>query len=240
MIVKDFFKVGVKDIDKNFKISNKAILEIFENVGGYHSDIIGYGTLDIPTTNRSWVLLEWQLKVMKRPKYGEKLEAKTWARNCSKFFTHRDFEIYNENNEKCIIGTSKWTWVEVSTGKMAKMENDIDLKYGAEENHVFPETEIEKIEEPENYINEITYTVLRRDIDINNHMHNIYYLDLAEEALPQDIYLEKPYDNIRISYKRGIKIGETVKLKYGIKERKHIVRIENSEGKESALIAMWN
>ena len=240
MIVEENFRTGVKDIDKNFEISNKSILEIFENIGGYHSDIIGYGVLDIPNTNRSWVLLEWQLQVIKRPKYGEKLKAKTWARKCSKFFTHRDFEIYNEKNEKCIIGTSKWTWVDCVTGKMAKIDSNIDVKYGAEEKHVFPEEEIEKIEEPMEYINIKTYTVAKRDIDINNHMHNIYYLDLAEEALPEDVYNLKPYNNLRITYKRGIKLGETVSIKYGKIDEKHIIRIENEEGKESAVVAMWN
>ena len=31
------------------------------------------------------------------------------------------------------------------------------------------------------------YTVLRRDIDINNHMHNLNYLDMAYDILPEDI-----------------------------------------------------
>lgn len=220
MLVKEEFKVGVKDIDKNFEISNKAILEIFENVGGYHSDLIGYGTLDIPKTKRSWILLEWQLEVIKRPKYGEKLIAKTWARKCSKFFTYRDFEIYNENGEKCIIGTSKWTWIDTSTGKMAKIEEDIDVKYGAEENHVFPEEDILKIYEPKEYTDSKTYTVIRRDIDINNHMHNIYYLDLAEEALPASIYNLKPYNNLRITYKKGIKLRRKSKPKIWRNRRK--------------------
>lgn len=213
MIVKDIFKIGVKDIDKEFKISNKTILEIFENIGGYHSDLIGYGTLDIPKTNRSWVLLEWQLQVINRPRYGEKLEVKTWARKCSKFFTYRDFEIYNENNEKCIIGTSKWTWVDAKTGKMEKIDSNIDEKYGAEEIYVFPEEEISKINEPKDYTISKTYTVERRDIDINNHMHNIYYLDLAEEAMPEDVYNLKPYNNLRITYKRGIKLRRDSNLK---------------------------
>ena len=206
MIISDFFKIGVKDIDKKMGISNTTILEIFENIGGYHSDIIGYGVLDIPKTNRSWILLEWELKVIKRPKYGEKIEAKTWARNCSKFFTYRDFELYNESGEKLAIATSKWTWVEATTGKMTKMEKDIGLKYGAEEHHVFPENEISKITEPKKY--EITqeYIASRRDIDINNHIHNIYYLSIAEEILPEEVYQNKPYNNLRITYKRGIKL----------------------------------
>lgn len=207
---------------------------------GYHSDTIGYGVLDIPKTNRSWILLEWEVKVLKRPKYGDILEAKTWARNCTKIFTYRDFEIYNQNNEKCVLATSKWTWIDAKAGKIARIDSDIDEKYGAEKMHVFDEEDVEKIEEPNEFLGNTQYTVKRRDIDINNHMHNLYYLDVAEEALPEDIYLKRPFNNLRITYKRGIKLGETVNCKYGIKDNKQIIRIEDDSGKEKAIIAMWD
>ena len=209
-------------------------------LAGYHSDTIGYGVLDIPKTNRSWILLEWEVKVLNRPKYGDILEAKTWARNCTKIFTYRDFEIYNQNNEKCVLATSKWTWIDAKAGKIARIDSDIDEKYGAEKMHVFDEEDVEKIEEPNEFLGNTQYTVKRRDIDINNHMHNLYYLDVAEEALPEDIYLKRPFNNLRITYKRGIKLGETVNCKYGIKDNKQIIRIEDDSGKEKAIIAMWD
>ena len=37
-------------------------------------------------------------------------------------------------------------------------------------------------------------------------MHNLYYLDLAYEALPEDIYNNKrPFNNVKIVYKKEIK-----------------------------------
>ena len=60
-------------------------------------------------------------------------------------------------------------------------------------------------------------------------MHNLNYLDLANEALPEDIYRGKDLDNIRISYKKEIKLGETVKCKYAFKEGKHIIVIKSED-----------
>ena len=51
---------------------------------------------------------------------------------------------------------------------------------------------MDKISIPEKFSNEIIYKVARRDIDLNGHMHNLYYLDLAYEVLPQDIYEKRP------------------------------------------------
>ena len=44
----------------------------------------------------------------------------------------------------------------------------------------------EILHEPESSSNIYNYTVSRRDIDINHHMHNLCYLDLAYETLPKE------------------------------------------------------
>ena len=200
------FKMGLTDIEKDNKIKNIAILKMLENIGSYHSDIAGYGTNDIPIKKLSWILLDWKLKVIKRPTYGETLEIHTWARVANKFFTYRDFEIYDGNKNLCAIATSKWTLINIEEGKMSKITEDVINSYKPEEKEVFEKEKLEKLQEPKEFISSIEYEIKRKDIDINKHMHNLYYLDLAYEALPEDVYNTNIFDNVRIMYKKEIKL----------------------------------
>lgn len=229
MIFTDKAKTGIKDIGKNSKIKNKSLLEILENIGSYHSDKVGYGALSIEETKLSWILLEWKLKVIKRPMYGEILTINTWGRNMEKFFTFRDYELFDENNNLCLIATSKWALVNIETGKIARMTDDVIRKYDPEKKEVFPNESIEKIKIPESFDNELIYKVTRRDIDLNSHMHNLYYLDLAYEVLPEEEFNKRPFDNIRITYKKEIKLGDTIKCKYKKQENKNIIVITNED-----------
>ena len=122
MIFTQNVKTGIKDIGKKNTIKNRALLEILENVGSYHSDKVGYGALNIEKTKLTWILLEWKLKVIKRPIYGQTLTINTWGRNMEKFFTYRDYEIYDENNNLCVIATSKWALIDIEMGKMTGFE----------------------------------------------------------------------------------------------------------------------
>ena len=200
------FKMGLTDIEKDNKIKNIAILKMLENIGSYHSDIAGYGTNDIPIKKLSWILLDWKLKVIKRPTYGETLEIHTWARVANKFFTYRDFEIYDGNKNLCAIATSKWTLINIEEGKMSKITEDVINSYKPEEKEVFEKEKLEKLQEPKEFISSIKYEIKRKDIDINKHMHNLYYLDLAYEALPEEVYNTNIFDNVRIMYKKEIKL----------------------------------
>lgn len=231
MIFTQKVKTGIKDIGKNNTIKNRAILEMLENVGSYHSDKIGYGAVNIEKTKLTWILLEWKLKVIKRPIYGQTLTINTWGRNMEKFFTYRDYEIYDENDNLCVIATSKWVLINIETGKIFRMTDDIINSYQPEERNVFSSINIETINIPDSFDLTLKYTVKRRDIDLNFHMHNLYYLDLAYEALPVKIYEQRPFDNIRITYKKEIKLGDIINCKYKKQDDKNIVVITDEEDK---------
>lgn len=230
MIYKDKFKLGLKDIGKDNKIKNRAILEFLEDIGSYHSDIAGYGVNNIEETKVSWVLLDWKLEVIDRPTYGTELEIHTWGRGMNKFFTYRDYEIYDESGKLRARATSKWTLINIENRKLERLTEEIMEKYQPEEHRVFSE-ELGKIEQPDEIISTLEYTVIRKDIDLNKHMHNLYYLDLAYEALPEDVYEKRPFDNVRIVYKKEIKLGDKIKCHYAKKDNKNVVIIKGADDK---------
>mgnify|MGYP000381682251 CR=1 FL=1 len=55
------------------------------------------------------------------------------------------------------------------------------------------------------------YIYLNTNKNSNN---NLNYLYLAYEALPEEIYKQRPFDHVRIQYKKQIKLGEKVRCKY--------------------------
>lgn len=199
----------------------------------------GYGLLDIEKKGVSWILMDWKLKVIKRPRYGEELLVKTWGRNVKKVTTYRDYEIYNKNNELCAIATTKWALLDINLKKIIRISPEIINKYILNEKSVFEEEELSKISIPEEFENCIIYTVQRRNIDVNGHMHNTHYLDLAYEALPEDIYNNRPYNNLRISYKKEIKLGDKVNCYYSHIDDKHVVVMKTNDI-TNAIVEIWN
>lgn len=232
MIYKEKFKIGLKDVWKGKEVSNKAILEYLENIAAYHSDSVGYGISTSEENHLSWILLDWKVKVIKRPEYGKTLNIHTWSREIKKCYAYRDFEIYDENENLCVIASSKWLLIDNQTTKIAKVEEKMANQYQSElGKSVFGEKEIEKIKEPKNYKSSIIYEVKRKDIDIIGHVHNLYYLDIAYEALPEEIYEKRPFDEIRIMYKKEMKLADSVICKYAYEEEKHKVVIQSKDEK---------
>ena len=58
-------------------------------------------------------------------------------------------------------------------------------------------------------------------------MHNVNYLELANEALPDNLYQNAQFNNFRIMYKKEIKLGETVLCKYSNVDNKNVITIKD-------------
>ncbi len=241
MIYREEMKMGIKDIDKDLKILNKSILEMLENIAVYHADSVNRGPKVTYSENFAWILSDWKIKVLDRPKYGEKLTVETWRRDSKAYHTYRDFRIVDSKGEIKVIGSSKWVMFNFKEMKIVKIENELKKwKQTEEEESVFEEGQIKKIKIPEEYEKVIKYTVKRKDIDVNGHMHNLDYLDLAYEVLPLEIFENRKFDNIQINYKKEIKLNDEIKCKYTEINNKIIVVIKSKDEKIThAIIKMY-
>ena len=227
MFCKNKVKIGLKDIGVSNKVTNKAILGMLEDVAGFHSDIAGFGINDIKKTNLSWVIVGWEVEIINRPKYGDEVEVVTWSRGVKRIYAYRDFEIYNEKGELIAKATSKWVLIDIKKQSMVTIDPEIADKYEKEDKCCFESEPKYKILIPEKYESFGQYNIKRSVIDVNKHVHNINYINIAYEALPEELYNSEEFNNFEIIYKKEIKYGDNVKCMYGKVENKHVILIKD-------------
>ncbi|MDO5381285.1 MAG: thioesterase [Eubacteriales bacterium] len=240
MIYKAKFKIGLEDLDINNMASNNKILAIMEDIAGEHSESLGFGVNDIETSRKGWVILDWKVKIIKRPAYNEIIEARTWSRKCEKLFAYRDYELVNEKGEVVVIGSSRWILMDIDKRRPMMLTEDVDKLYEPEKDKMVFQEEIGKLNIPvlsdEPFMQ---FTPQRRDLDYNGHMHNISYLKLAYEVIPEDMYLGTQFNNIRIEYKKEILKGDNVIINCQSDNNKCITTFSTG-GKLNAVVQLDN
>ena len=190
----------------------------------------------------AWLILNWKLKVFLRPKTNTPLIVNTWIRKENPLFFYRDFEIFDNSNNLVAKATSKWVLFDVNKKSITKISKEMKEKYTYLEKQAFTEKWNEKIKEPINSNYVMDYKVQRRDIDTNNHVNNLYYLDYAIEAIPEKIYNTHKFSNIEIMYKHEAKLGDTLSLfSTQYENSEFIITIKNNElNKVHAIVKLNN
>lgn len=228
-IYSEKIKLKYDDISKSNSLNIKSLIKYFGDIAGAHSSICGYGLNDIPNTHITWLLLDWKVKMFSHPPYGEELTINTWPRVIQKFYSYRDFEVFDRKNNLVAIASSKWIMINTETKRIEKITDTVVNAYGVEQKSVFEEPLDEKPKIPNNLELDFTYSIQRRDIDINDHVNNLHYIDYALETLPEDVYNTNEFNNIEIHYKKEIKYGETINCYYSFENSKHIVTIKSND-----------
>lgn len=227
------FRIGLSMLGQSTYISNKGFLSILQDIAEMHSASIGFGVTDINKTNYSWALLNWKIKFINRPKYGEVLHIKTWSRKFpTKLYSYRDFEVYDSNENLIAIASSKWVLIDVAKWHISKIDDELMSLYEQEEKSVFETPEIDKISEPESVQSTINYKIRKSDIDVNNHVNNLCYVDIALEAFPNSVNEFNNCTEFEIMYKHQIRLDDNVEVSYTFENGKNYVVIKSDEGKK--------
>ena len=228
-IFEDTYKTSFSQTGIHNVLTNKSILSILENIAGCHSAFVHYTFCDLAKYNLTWVLLNWKLKVIKRINADVNVKVQTWGRFMSKAFVLRDFKIFDENGNLCVIASSKWCLVNTSSGKISKMPNNLpEIYHGFHDESVFDIEDLPKLVVPSSEPIAIdTYRIRKFDLDLNKHVHNLNYLNIAYEILPDNIYEAEELNNVEILFKKELKYGDTVKS-YLYKENNSFIIVMKS------------
>ena len=222
------FIVEYIDVDHSGMLSNWGFFKVLQEIGCLHADELGFGFTNSSKTGLAWVLLDWKLQIFKRPHWKDEILVRTWPSRIHSIRCNRDYEIFDKSGNRLAIATSEWVLFNLNKRSVSKLTPEVTASFTPVPNFVF-DTPIEKLLEPESVDSSFEYTVLKRDIDSNEHMNNLNYILLANEFLPNT----SSFSRIDVMYKKQCLVGNKIMCLYKkVSEDEHVVTIKSEDLKE--------
>ena len=228
MQVMQDFLVRMEDTGKGFKLSNKGFVTMLTNLACLHGNRIGQGLMDREKCHLSWMVVGWRLVVDHRPLLSETVHGLTWASGWGRLQTTRDF-LLQDGQGTAAKATSSWLVLDEHNTHILRMTPEIVDPYGPEPEHptfpgyVFPREA--PAFEPERTVE---VRVGRAMIDCNDHVHNVAYLDLFAEALPEDEDMDR-FNDLVLVYRREIRPGQRITAVYGRAGEERVVLLQEAD-----------
>ena len=212
------------------ELTLKNIINYFIETTNHHSNFVGLANEDLMTKDYTWMIYKWRIKVLKYPKAFQRIKVRTWASGFKSLKAFREFEIYL-GDEKIAYASSIFLLIDLESRKPVKIGDKISEIYKINDLKFFDK--IERINEPidREPINNFDYIILRRDIDLNNHVNNSVYAELLCEAMPKYLY-KKKFSDININYTKELLLGDHIFIDVYLKDDKLYFFFKNREKKE--------
>ena len=114
------FRIRTSDLDENDRLKPYIYLDFFQDVAGFHAELIGFGYKDTINKNIAWILMKNKVNIYDYPAPYEVITVKTYPTEINKLDFIRDYEVYNQSNQIIARGTSQWCIVDINTKKILR------------------------------------------------------------------------------------------------------------------------
>lgn len=224
-------RIRYSEVYKDKKIDLASIINYFQDCSTFQSEDIGMGLNYFERRNRIWVLNAWQIQVERFPSLFEYITTGTWAYDFKGANGYRNFIINDANGKVCAAANSIWVLMDTITHRPVRITNDDVLHYGMEDKYDMNYAP-RKIVVPDVLTTYEGFTVVKSNIDTNNHVNNGQYIKMAEEFLPANFIIKQ----LRAEYRISALLGDIIVPMVNVTNDFCTVILANTNGKPYAVI----
>lgn len=207
------FKIRADDVTPFQYLRPSCLLRFFQDVSVSHTEELGMPRQYTLDKGLLWVVAKQHIEIKRMPKFDETITVSTYPSKTMHVLFPRTCEVRDEKGETIIKCTSIWALIDIKTRKMVNPnEYGIcvpDMSEGREFN--IPLSNKIPFDLSEKGEIEASFSFC----DLNGHINNTCYLDIAENLMPISFLKEHELKLIDIKYVHEVPLGTKLPVTYG-------------------------
>ena len=204
------FRIASYQTDLTARMKPSAILEIMQEMGGAHAELLGVGRSSLMPLNLAWVLTRVEVRMERYPLSGEIITVETFPMPNRRVFFPRYFIFRDAQGKQIGCAASLWVVLDVTTRKMANAAQIVPLMPDNSD-LTAPMGMPATVEEAPGEAAEAVRIPVYTDLDVNGHVNNTRYLDWCCNALGIDAMRRGAMLHFTLNFNQEILPGQEVR-----------------------------
>lgn len=179
------YKIRASEIGFGQKATLPAICNLLQEVAGNHASQLNFDITDLQEDNLTWVLHRLWVKMTRFPDWRESITIQTWPSSGDGLRAYRDFLILGSDENIIGKSLSYWLMMNIKSRRPSRIPKKILQMAPRNIDHVLPVAEGD-FKEVRNVYNRQSFEVRKSDLDLNQHVNNVRYIEWMLSCLPKD------------------------------------------------------
>ena len=238
------FKIRAYEVGPTGQVTIQSIFNYMQEAAGNHAAELGVSVDKLFKQNLTWVLSRVHLRVKKYPFWKQEVTIETWPADKDAYYAIRDFRILDENEYEIGQATTSWMMLDFVKRKPVLLPEYIEELKNTEQGRALDDR-FEKLTKLERVDSEKSFNVRLSDLDLNQHVNSVNYIEWALESVPAHNLKNYILTDVEVTYRAESNYGDRIEAQCqvdtGDNGCKIIHRLQREEdGKELArLISTW-
>ena len=175
------YTIRSRDVNLFARLRTSQLFELMQEAATDHSERLGVGIPEIRRQNLMWVLARQSVEIARLPCYGEKIVLETWPGRTVHSLYPRYYRILDAAGEPLLSSAAIWMLVDRRERVLVPSSRS-GIEFGFDKRGC----EIALPSPPRRFFTDQSrsFTVPFSYADMNGHMNNTRYFDLADDLCP--------------------------------------------------------
>lgn len=233
------YQLKTCDYDKNKEIKVSSWFHFLQDISTRHFESVLEAHNDV--TQGIWVIVQWEFRKIQEPEKSTFVWVDTKPTYFRKFIAYREYAIYDEGNRLLVTATSKWAYLDPSTRKQGSIPKQYNTWFSVPDLAKAPD-KIQPLclDTPIKHHHEVR--VRYSDMDINNHVNNVAYIQMALDALYEtDAFTggEHTFLQMTVGYKKEVTAFQSLRIQTEMQEKGRELSVSQSIFDTENALCFW-
>jgi len=182
-IWKETYQIRSYEVDCRHRLSVFSIFNFMQEAASRHAEALGVSIQQLLSENYTWLLSRLKIQIASFPVWKDQIQISTWPSGAQRLFALRDFELQDKDNQAAAAAVSAWLVLDVQKRRPVRIGPFVERLRPLEGEHILPDT-LDKLPGLEFRTHEKKFVVRYRDLDINQHVNNVSFVEWLVESIP--------------------------------------------------------
>lgn len=197
-----------KDVELNRRLRTSTMFELMQEASIRHTEELGMGREMTLDRGLLWMVTLQRAEITRMPEYDECITLESWPGDTMHLLFPRYYRVLDEKGEILVAASALWALVDQDTRRMIFPD-----RYGVVIEGEKTGNEIALPSPPlrakEGAVS--AFTVPYSYVDLNGHMNNTRYFDLAEDRIPAAAE-GRGLRSIAVEYTNEARLGDELRV----------------------------
>ncbi len=181
------FTIRANEVDTTGALSLPAICNFFQEVAGNNAKDLKFDITDMHEQNLTWVLHRMDIHISGEAKWRDIITVETWPAAGDTLRAYRNYRLLDEEGAEFGHCLSYWMVMNMETRRPTRIPQEVLETRLTDRPHV-TEVKSNRIRPFDDTDADNTKSIIvrRADLDMNNHVNNVRYLEWMLETIPLD------------------------------------------------------
>ncbi len=205
------YTIRTNEVNSQRQATPTALIHLMQEAALENVIDLKVSAWDLEKEQISWVLMRKHLDIRRLPHLGETITIRTFPAGFERVFTYRDYEVRDADGALIAESASTWLLMHTETRNMARIPKAIVEKGSFDNSNCLPhaKSRLPLVTAP---TIEQEFRVNWHDMDFNEHLSNIRYMQWLFETVPGYTTMEQRLQTLDIIYKSECRWKDRVKI----------------------------